>query len=183
VFVAEPVSWSEAPGNLRTLARQRRRRHRGLTEILTKHRGAIGNPRYGRIGLLSLPYYVVFELLAPLVELLGLVMLPFAVGGALLAPSGERQLFLDFVWRFMCVTYGYGMLLNLVALAVEEYSFHRYSRWGDLGAAVLASILENVGYRQLTALWRIHGMWSALTGTRQVWGAMTRTGFGDKADR
>ena len=35
--------------------------------------GCCGNPRYGRVGLVALPYYWVFELFAPLLELVGLV--------------------------------------------------------------------------------------------------------------
>ncbi|GII24546.1 glycosyl transferase family 2 [Planosporangium mesophilum] len=169
VFVAEPVSWSEAPDSLAVLARQRRRWHRGLAEVLAKHRAVIGNPRYGRIGLVALPYYLVFEFLAPLVELAGPVLVPLglAVGAV----------DLGFAWRFLLVAYGYAMLINLIALAVEEYSFHRYSRWRDLGAAVVASVVENLGYRQLTAFWRVQGTWSALTGAKHVWGEMTRTGF------
>jgi cellulose synthase/poly-beta-1,6-N-acetylglucosamine synthase-like glycosyltransferase len=169
VFVAEPVSWSEVPSTMRVFARQRRRWQRGITEILTKHRSMVGNPRYGRIGLLALPYYVVFELLAPVVELVGVVTLPAAL--LLGAVDG------NFAWRFLFVAYGYAMLVNLIALAVEEYTFHRYSRWRDLAAAVAASILENVGYRQLTALWRLQGVWAALTRRKQVWGVMTRQGF------
>ncbi|SDZ11412.1 Glycosyltransferase, catalytic subunit of cellulose synthase and poly-beta-1,6-N-acetylglucosamine synthase [Micromonospora pattaloongensis] len=170
VFVAEPVSWTEAPSTRSVLASQRRRWHRGLSEIMTKHRRMIGNPRYGRIGLVALPYYLVFELLAPLVELAGLVLVP--LGFALGAVD------FGFAWRFVLVAYGYAMLINLVALAVEEYTFHRYSRWRDLAAAVAASILENMGYRQLTAVWRVQGAWSALLRRRHEWGVMTRTGFG-----
>jgi cellulose synthase/poly-beta-1,6-N-acetylglucosamine synthase-like glycosyltransferase len=173
VFVAEPVSWSEAPSTVPVLARQRRRWHRGITEILLKHRRAVGNPEYGRIGLLALPYWLVFELLAPVLELAGLVLIPLET-----VVVGRPNL--DFAWRFMCVAYGYGMLVNLVALAVEEYSFHRYSRWSDLGAAIGAAVLENAGYRQLSAWWRIQGAWAALTRTQHVWGVMTRTGFGGR---
>jgi cellulose synthase/poly-beta-1,6-N-acetylglucosamine synthase-like glycosyltransferase len=170
VFVAEPVSWSEIPATVGVLGRQRRRWHRGLTEILWKHRRMVGNPRYGRIGLLALPYYLVFELLAPLVELAGLALVPLGlfVGAVDMA----------FAWRFLLVAYGYALLLNLIALTVEEYSFHRYDRWQDLGTAVLASAAENLGYRQLTAWWRVRGSWAALRRRQQVWGVMTRQGFG-----
>jgi cellulose synthase/poly-beta-1,6-N-acetylglucosamine synthase-like glycosyltransferase len=50
VFVGEPISWSEAPVTPGVLGRQRRRWHRGLSEILIKHRRMVGNPRYGRVG-------------------------------------------------------------------------------------------------------------------------------------
>ena len=85
----------------------------------------IGNPRYGRIGLVALPYYVVFELLAPVVELAGLVLVPLG----LCARRGRRR---RSPVRFLLVAYGYALLVNLIALAVEEFTFHRYPRWSDL---------------------------------------------------
>jgi cellulose synthase/poly-beta-1,6-N-acetylglucosamine synthase-like glycosyltransferase len=175
VFVAEPVSWTEAPDTARILGRQRRRWHRGITEILVKHRRLVGNPRYGRIGLLALPYYLIFEVLAPVVEVAGLVLVPLGV--ALGAVN------LDFAWRFLLIAYGYALLVNLIALAVEEYLFHRYGRWSDLGAAVVASALENLGYRQLTAIWRLQGSWAALRRRTPEWGVMTRRGVGAGARR
>jgi cellulose synthase/poly-beta-1,6-N-acetylglucosamine synthase-like glycosyltransferase len=169
VFVAEPVSWSEAPATLRVLGRQRRRWHRGIAEILGKHRGMILNPRYGRIGLLALPYYVVFELLAPFIELAALVLLPLGLWVGAVDTA--------FLWRFVLVAYGYGMLVSLVALFIEEVSFHRYPRWGDLLRGVAAAILENFGYRQLLAWWQCAGALGALRGGPAKWGTMHRQGF------
>jgi cellulose synthase/poly-beta-1,6-N-acetylglucosamine synthase-like glycosyltransferase len=169
VFVAEPVSWSEAPSTAKVLGSQRRRWHRGITEILWKHRRMLGNPRYGRIGLVAMPYYVLFELLAPVLELAGVVMVP--LGLAVGAVNVE------FAVRFLLVAYGYAMVVNLIALAVEELTFARYTRWTDLAYATVASALENLGYRQVTAVWRVMGAWAAIRKSRQVWGVMTRTGF------
>jgi len=170
VFVAEPVSWTEVPAKIAVLAPQRRRWQRGLTEVLWGHRRLIGNPGYGRIGLFALPYFVIFELLAPLVELAGLVFLVLG----LLAGAVD----LSFAWRFFLVAYGYAMLLAVIALTVEELSFHRYHRWGDLGAALVASVAENLGYRQMTAVWRLQGSWAAIRHRSPGWGAMARQGFG-----
>jgi len=173
VFVSEPMSWSEAPATWAVLGQQRRRWHRGLTEILWKHRTMIGNPRYGRIGLLALPYYVLFELLAPVIELLGLalVVLGLSIGAVNLT----------FACLFLLGANAYALVLTLIALTVEEYSFHRYARWQDLAVAILASLAENLGYRQATAWWRWRGMWSALRGSQQLWGTMTRHGFSTSA--
>ena len=44
VFVAEPVSWSETPSTFGVLAKQRRRWHRGITEILTQAPGGDVQP-------------------------------------------------------------------------------------------------------------------------------------------
>src|SRR6185312_4895169 len=144
--VAELVSWSEAPASMRVLGRQRRRWHRGIAEILSKHRRMILNPRYGRIGLVALPYYVVFELLAPFVELAALVLVPLGIVA--------DAINLDFAWRFALVAYGYGLLISLVSLFIEEVSFHRYPRWTDLVRGVLAAVIENFGYRQILAIWQ-----------------------------
>ncbi|GAA3161930.1 glycosyltransferase [Planomonospora alba] len=169
VFVSEPVSWTEAPSTLAVLGRQRRRWSRGLAELAWKHRAMFGNPRYGRIGLLALPYYVVFELLAPLVSLSGLVLVPLGVlVGAIDLP---------FAGAIMLASYGYALLVAFTALAVEEYAFHRYTRWRDLGVAALAAFAENIGYRQFNAWWGVQGIVAALRRTQQVWGVMTREGF------
>jgi cellulose synthase/poly-beta-1,6-N-acetylglucosamine synthase-like glycosyltransferase len=169
IFVAEPVSWSEAPGRLRVLGRQRRRWHRGIAEILSKHRRMILNPRYGRIGLIALPYYVVFELLAPFIELAALVLVPLGLWA--------EAINVGFAWRFALVAYGYGLLVSLISLFIEEVSFHRYPRWTDLGRGVLAAIVENFGYRQVLALWQVAGAAGAWRGRPAVWGSMQRQGF------
>jgi cellulose synthase/poly-beta-1,6-N-acetylglucosamine synthase-like glycosyltransferase len=151
------------------LGRQRRRWHRGLSEILLKHWRLVGNPRYGRIGLIALPYLVIFELLAPLIELSGLVLVPisFAFGVGNLA----------FALLFLLIAYGYAMLVDMVAITADEYFYHPYRRWRDIGAMMLAGLAENIGYRQLTALWRLRGTWAALRRSEQVWGTMSRSGF------
>jgi hypothetical protein len=62
-------------------------------------------------------------------------------------------------------------------VTVEEFSFHRYHRWRDLAVGAVAAVLENVGYRQLHAVWRIRGLIDAATRRRVSWGTMTRSGF------
>ena len=86
-----------------------------------------------------------------------------------------------FALLFALVALGYSFLLTLASLALEEFSFHRYRRWSDLGWLILASVMENLGYRQLTAVWRLEGLWEQLRGDDYVWGAMTRIGFGTGA--
>jgi len=170
-FVAEPVSWTEVPVTAKVLRSQRKRWHRGLWETLWKYRGMLLNPRYGRVGLVARPYYWTFELIAPFLELAGfvLVVLGFALG----------VVNTQYALMFMAVAYGYATLVTLVAMAIEELSFHKYRRWRDLGAILMASVLENVGYRQATAWWRLEGWWASLRGKKPVWGTMTRQGFGD----
>ncbi|HKG19916.1 MAG TPA: glycosyltransferase, partial [Candidatus Limnocylindrales bacterium] len=176
LFVPDPVAWTEAPERLRDLGRQRDRWHRGLADTLWRHRRLFLNPRYRSLGLLAYPYFFFVELLAPLVEAFGLLALPAA-------------LLLDAVnWEFavllLILAYGYGMLLTTCSLLLEELSSVPYSRFGDRLRLIPWLVLETLGYRQLTIVWRLRGLWKYMRG-RTEWGAMNRSGFaaelGDEA--
>ncbi len=167
-FVPDPVCWTEAPEDLRTLARQRRRWQRGLAETLWRHRAVVGNPRYGTLGLAATPYFLVFELLGPLVELVGYPAVAAAV--AVDAVS------LTFLASFLAVSLFLGILLSVAALALEEFSFRRHTRDRDAARLLLFAVLDNLGYRQLTDLFRVLAF-GDLVRRRRHWGAMPRRGL------
>ena len=168
-FVPDPVCWTEVPTSLKDLSRQRQRWSHGLAQVLWKQRAMIGRPKYGRIGVVVLPYYLIFELLGPIVELVGLVAL--VAGLALGAVSVE------FAVLFASVAVLYGVLLSMSSLLVQEVAYRRYSAWTDLFSSILAAILENVGFRQLHAWWRVRGLYSALRRQEVGWGELSRAGF------
>ena len=71
IFVPDPVLWTQAPSDYRSLLRQRDRWQRGLIESLLIHRKMFMNPKYGAVGMIGMPYYFFFEALGPVVESLG----------------------------------------------------------------------------------------------------------------
>jgi cellulose synthase/poly-beta-1,6-N-acetylglucosamine synthase-like glycosyltransferase len=167
-FVPDPVAWTEAPETLRVLGRQRDRWHRGLVDVLWRHRGLMFNRRYGAMGMLVFPYFFFFELLAPVVEAVGLLGLVLGlVVGAIDWP---------FAVLFFLTAYGLGALLTMATLLLEEATFHRYEGMGDRLLLVAWALLENCGYRQMTVWWRLQGIWKYMRGSQQ-WGAMERRGF------
>ena len=168
VFQPDPVCWTEAPEEASVLARQRNRWQRGTLQVLNYHRAMIGNRRYGAVGLFSMPYYLVFEALGPIVEFLGYVVTVVAVALGLLDIVFAELLFVAAVL--------YGALISLSAVLLEEMSFRRYPRVRDLLLLCAYGILENFGYRQMTTWWRLKGIIDYFRG-RQGWGAMTRKGF------
>ncbi len=181
VFVSEPVAWTEAPEKVKALAAQRRRWHRGLTEIFTRHRGMLLRPRYGVIGLVAMPWFLLFEVLAPLVEVLGLayfavVLVLLGLDAADVVPDDWVSLPVMIV--LLATAIGFSVLMSLAALLAEEYSYRRYRGVRSLLVAAWAAVEENIGYRQLTAWWRLRGSIDALRGSRHEWGDMKRTGFG-----
>ena len=167
-FVPDPVAWTEVPESLRVLGRQRDRWHRGLCDALWRHRKVLFNRRYGSMGWVAFPYFVFVELFAPVVEAIGLI------GGALGLAFGMVNV--DFAILYFLVAYGFGMILSLLTLLLEELSFQRYLGLRDRLFLILWVVLENVGYRQLTVAWRLRGIWKYLRG-RTDWGAMERRGL------
>ena len=167
-FIPDPVAWTEVPESFRVLARQRGRWQRGLVAAMWQYRGMLFNPRYGRVGLIAVPFYTFGEMLAPLVEVFGYVVT--------LAGLALGVLNVSFALLFVMVAWGYGMLLSLWAVALEEVSFHRYRRLGDLVRLVLFATLENFGYHQCGVWWRLRAYFTR-RGRKHVWGEMTRRGF------
>jgi len=143
-FVPEPCCWTQVPASYRAVARQRRRWSNSLAQTLWSHRAMIFNPRYRFIGAVTLPHYLIFELLSPVVELTALVTLPLGlVLGILHVPV---------VVLFLVVGLGYGTLLTFFSMFIETFWFHRYRTARDLALTVYAAIAENVGFRQCQAV-------------------------------
>lgn len=82
----DAVCWTQVPADLRGLRTQRIRWQKGLADALWKHRALLLNPRYGRVGMLALPFFWFSELLGPLVELLGYLLLAAALLLGVAAP-------------------------------------------------------------------------------------------------
>jgi cellulose synthase/poly-beta-1,6-N-acetylglucosamine synthase-like glycosyltransferase len=150
------------------LARQRNRWHRGLIEVLRKHRKMAFNHRYGVVGLFAIPYFVIFEALGPIVELVGYVNVVLSLVFGWVSPA--------VAFAFFALAVLYGMVLSFGALLVEEHAFRRYRSWRCTGRLMVAAFLENLGYRQLGTLMRVAAFGSLLRGRRH-WGEMPRAGY------
>jgi hypothetical protein len=53
-------------------------------------------------------------------------------------------------------------------------SYDTYPSTKQVLALIAAAVLENFGYRQLTAVWRVHATWLWLRGADASWGRMAR---------
>ena len=153
-FVPEPCCWTVVPHTYRRLARQRARWSRDLAEALWAHRAMIFNASYGKAGLLVLPFYLVFELVSAVVELLAVAVF---VAGLALGFIGPGVAVL-----FVTAGLGYGAFLTLVSVIAEELAYHRYHSWRDFALLVYAAVAENAGFRQLHAWWRLRGIAGAV---------------------
>jgi cellulose synthase/poly-beta-1,6-N-acetylglucosamine synthase-like glycosyltransferase len=149
-FVPDPICWMEAPETLRGLARQRIHWQQGLAESLHRNRELFGAASGGAQRWLALPFFLVFECYGPLIEVAGYVLMT-ALWLAGLIPLAAFA-------AFLALAFALGFLLSMTALLLEELSFHMYPRLRQLAALVGMAAVENLGYRQLVAVWRLIGL-------------------------
>jgi len=167
-FLPDAICWTEVPETFQALGRQRNRWHRGLIEAFLHNRRMIFNPRYGLTGLFAMPFYLIFELFGPLIELLGYA---FFIPCLFL-----RLVNYPFAFTFFLLSIALGTLLSIAALLLEEFSLRRFSRISDVLLMALFCILENFFYRQYLALVRGKAFLDYLNG-KSEWGAMDKKGF------
>ena len=165
VFVPDPLSWTQVPEDLKSLKNQRERWHRGLIETLFQSRDMLFNKNYGTIGLIGLPYYLIFEMLSPLVELLGYILLPYFYFNNLI----EFTVFL----LFFVVSVLLGVIISSLAVFLEVMTFRRYKKLSNIYQMILIAFLENFGYRQMMLVFRLQGFFKFYK-KEKSWGEMKR---------
>jgi hypothetical protein len=150
----------------------------------------LGRRQYGRIGWFALPAFWVFEYYGPIVELAGYLFLLFLF--VMEHVLGHQFINRDYLWAFLLVSLGYGILVNVLAVLVGAWRFQfgladrlqrgllPFRRRRDVLVLLLYAVLENFGYRQLTIYWRLRGLWDAWRG-KTDWEKFARVGFRDGA--
>lgn len=171
-YVPEPVCWTEAPEDLQFLSNQRTRWQRGALECLSRHRKMIFNPRYGRLGMVTLPLFILIDLIGPVAEILGycLCLVLLLIG----------WLSLPYFLATIGLIFAFGVFISLMALVVEQDEIERLKSGKDIASVLLMACVENMGYRQLCSFWRIKGLFQYFRGMNHVWGRMERRGFNAK---
>jgi hypothetical protein len=131
------------------------------------HRRLLFNQKYGRVGLVAMPYFLIFEMIGPLIEIQGyLAVLCAAVFGMLIT---EVALLL-FIGSILM-----GLLVSISSLLITEYEVNYFS-FKELSLLILFAVLENFGIRQGIGLWRITGYINSLRKPKG-WGQIARRGF------
>jgi len=176
MFTTDPICWTEAPRTLTMLARQRRRWQLGLTQTIIKNHEMIFNPRYGMMGMVSMPFNTYVEAAGCVVEAIGTFMIPLAF----LLRAMPLRLFLLFL--FLAV--GYGTLLSMGSVVLQEITLRRYPRVKDVVILMMYAVIENVGYRQIVTFFRAAGVLQYfLPRRKQRWETVDHRGLAATATR
>jgi cellulose synthase/poly-beta-1,6-N-acetylglucosamine synthase-like glycosyltransferase len=160
-FAPEPCSWTMVPATYVRLAHQRARWTHIMCEALWLHKKMMFNPRYGSVGLVVLPFYLIFELVSAVVEVLAIFVFALGWAAGIISPA--------VVLLFVAAGLGYATFLTMISVLTEEITYHRYRNWRDFGLLLYASVAENVGFRQLYAWWRLRGIIDAILRRKATW--------------
>jgi len=126
-------------------------------------------------GWLAFPFFLIFECFGPLLEVCGYVFVTYAFYVGLI-PN-------EFFVIFMLLAIGMGMLVSVISLSLEEISFRSSNNALELFLLFCVAIIENFGYRQLNALWRVKGLINWATKSNHSWGEMSRKASWKKSDK
>jgi hypothetical protein len=77
-------------------------------------------PRYGRIGLFALPYLWLFELMAPIIEVTGIITIILAACFGALGSA--------YFVQFMIFGYGFATLISIGSVLQEEMTYIKIQR-------------------------------------------------------
>ena len=166
-FVGSAVAWTEVPVTFKVLAAQRARWYQGLAESLWFNRSLITREHFTFAHGCAVAMFLLVEFLGPILEVAGVLIC------IVLLASGQAQL--PFVLLYFGVWVLGGLLTTLISVALETVVCPRFQRARDVVGVLIYALLENLGYRQLTAAWRMMGLLRVLRHDRS-WGQMVRRG-------
>ena len=151
------VGTTEGPDTVRKLVSQRERWQRVINETVWHYRSMWLRPRYGSVGMIGAPFYLLTEVLAPVFELLGIVSFVAALALGLFDP-------LVFV-VMLCAIASLNAALTACAILLDDLQSRTYQVRGLVRMLALAP-LDLVLYRPVIVWARLKGSWRFLRGDK-----------------
>jgi len=169
-YVPMARCYTEVPEGIKSLFSQRNRWQKGLIDTLSFHRKMIFNRKYGSNGTIAMPYFFIFEMLGPVLEIQ--IYLTIIAGLIFGIFNGVLLLLL------FAVTVGLGMFVTLISIFLQEKYTEPFSV-KDTAKLVLFTVIENFGWRQIVSIYRSIGFFTSFKRSHN-WGTMKRKGFKTK---
>ncbi|WP_241279479.1 sulfatase-like hydrolase/transferase [Chryseobacterium cucumeris] len=166
--IPDPLCWTEVPESKDILRKQRNRWMRGTMETLWKHRKMMFNPKYKKLGMISLPYWFFFEFLGPLIEFSGyIIFIIFLLLGIINWPF--------FIVLFALVI-SMGFLYSIYAILVDLVSHQVYTKRKDFFRLIFTAFSEPFYFHPIVVKAGVNGFIDYFKNSHG-WGEMTRQGF------
>lgn len=168
-YIPDPLCWTEAPDNYKTFISQRNRWTRGTIETLKKHRKIGFNPEYNTLGMVSYPYWLLFERLAPIIETLGLFYFLLLIV--------TNNVVWDYAILFLIVAYLFTVLFSIITIITEELTYHQYRKKGMGLQLIKTAFTEPILNHPFILFAALKGNFDYYFNKKVKWGEMTRKGM------
>ncbi|MFV8367286.1 glycosyltransferase family 2 protein [Flavobacterium sp. XS1P27] len=168
-YIPDPLCWTEAPDNYKIFISQRNRWTRGTIETLKKHREIGFNRKYNALGTISFPYWLIYERLAPVIEVLGLFYFSF-----LLINHNVKW---DYAIAFIVLSYLFIVFFSIITIISEELTYHQYKKKGMGLKLITTAFLEPFTNHPFILYAAIKGNFDYYFNKKIKWGEMTRKGM------
>lgn len=156
-YAYEAVCWTQAPERLRDLLKQRKRWYIGLFQSLTQHKNLFTTASY--------LYYLIYELLSPFIEVVGLFVTLLAWVFGLL---NVRYMIIFFLVYAL-----FGSMLTIISFLTRNFLSDSKVKFSDLLRAFILCIPENIALRFIMAWTRMLAL-LFYRGEKTKWGAIKR---------
>lgn len=168
VFEERAYTYTEAPESIRAFLAQRLRWTLGMMQTAWKHKGSIWQRT--RVGLITLPDYLVFGVLVPLLSPVIDIIVLYAIINLLLSVSDGGPVFAQAVPISLIVAY-FALPLFEALTIVTAFKIDPRARMRLLFYLPLMRVF----YAQLLTFSLYRAMWRALTGRLASWNKLKRT--------
>ena len=142
-YATDAVCWSQVPEKLGDLCKQRRRWHIGLFQSMWKHKIMLANPKFGLVSLVSYFYFLVYELLSPFIEIVGILSMILAFFAGLIN--------VKFMLMFFGIYALFGTVLTMTSFFARIQTIDLKIKFKDFLKAGLLCIIEVTGLRFVMA--------------------------------
>lgn len=165
------IGLTEAPDSLRDLAKQRFRWSYGTLQCMWKHKDALLDPRYGKLGFVAMPNVWIFQVFFPLISPIMDLMFIWSLISALIGFLEHQKEYTSTPSNLNHVFFYYALFLAVdwigafAAFLMEK----REQKW------LLGWLLvQRFGYRQVMYWVMVKSIYTAIHGAFVGWGKLER---------
>lgn len=162
-YEPDAVCYTEVPESWKLYASQRNRWQRGSLQSILRHWRMLFNPRYGLTSVFGLPFFLIFEALAPLVEILAYTL---AIVLLVTGLAGFKEVLI-----LLFLAYSAGVFLTLLAVLLNESSRWRTASPTEFWKMIGAIFIDLLGFHQFRLLCSLTGTFQYLFLRRRDLGA------------
>lgn len=164
-YAPDAICWTQVPESLKDLCKQRKRWHIGLFQSMLKHSKIMKSSKFGKLGYISYLYFLLYELLSPYIELLGIFVTVLSYLFELIN--------VPFMILFFLIYAVYGSILSITAFLARLYATDLKTSVGDVFKAMGLCLFEITALRFVLASVRMRAL-IGYKNKKHEWGRIER---------